>query len=87
LTRRLSFTLYNTFVFFKRVLDAVDVIAVSIWHRGNDLVIAGSRVAKKHIRNASYHITNAELAHLPLPRISTICCTSLCSLLPKRRQF
>ena len=30
-------------MFFKRALDAVDVIAVSIWHRGNDLVIAGSR--------------------------------------------
>jgi hypothetical protein len=60
-------------VFFKRALNPVDVIAISIWHRGNDLVISGSRVAKKSIRNAGHHLTNVELAHRPLPRISTTC--------------
>ncbi len=41
--------LYDALMFFKRAFDFIDMIAVSIWHRSNDLVIAGSRVTKKHI--------------------------------------
>jgi hypothetical protein len=65
-------------VFFKRTLDPVHVIAVSVWHRGNDLVIAGSRVAKK---NAGHHFTNVELVHRPLPNLLH----HSCLLLPKRQ--
>ena len=65
---------------FKRTFNPVHVIAVSIWHRGNNPVIAGSRMAKKHIRNAGHHLTNVELAHRPLPRTQRLVAPSL---LPK----
>ena len=57
---------------FKRTFDPVHVIAVSIWHHGDNPIISGSRVAKKPIRDAAHHLTNVELAHRPLPRIATI---------------
>jgi hypothetical protein len=59
-------------VLFERTFDPVHVIAVSIWHHGDNPIISGSRVAKKPIRDAAHHLTNVELAHRPLPRISTI---------------
>jgi len=55
-------------MFLKRTFNAVNVIAVSVRHRGDDLVIPGSRVAKKNIWNAGHHFTNAELAHHPFPQ-------------------
>ena len=60
---------YDTFVLFKRAFDPIHVIAVSIWHRGNNLVIAESRMAKKLIWNAGHHLPNVEFGALPLPRV------------------
>src|SRR5260370_38528341 len=68
--------LYDAVVFFKRTLNPVHVIAVSVGHRGNDPVIAMSLGAKEHIRNPGHHFTNAELAHRILPPSLTICGTS-----------
>jgi hypothetical protein len=51
---------YDTFVLFERAFDPIHVFAVSIWHRGNYPVIAGSRAAKKPVRNAGHQLTNVE---------------------------
>jgi hypothetical protein len=55
--------LYDALVFLKRTFDPIHMIAVSIWHPTNDLVIARSRVTKKHIRNAGSRIVIS--AHYP----------------------
>ena len=59
--------LYDALMFFKRTFDPIHMIAVSIWHPTNDLVIARSRVTKKHIRNAGNYFTNGELMHRLTP--------------------
>jgi hypothetical protein len=59
--------LYDALMFFKRTFNPVHMIAVSIWHRSDDFVIAGSRMTKKHIWNAGNHFTNAELMHRLIP--------------------
>src|SRR5262245_32284615 len=83
--------LYDALVFFKRTFDPIHMIAVSIWHPTNDLVIARSRVTKKHIRNASNYFTNGELMHrLNPPRVRTICSTNALQRLRRkngRNQF
>jgi hypothetical protein len=48
------------------------VITISIWHRGDNLVVAGGHIAKKHIRCPGHHLTNVELAHRALPRVSLL---------------
>jgi hypothetical protein len=55
--------LHNAFVLFKRTLDAVYVIAVSIRHLSDDPIIPTAFGAKKQIRNPGHHFPNAELAH------------------------
>jgi hypothetical protein len=54
-------------MFFNRTLDSIHVIAVSIWHCGNNLVGTGSRVAKRHIRNqvTTSPTLNWRIAHSP----------------------
>jgi hypothetical protein len=63
---------YSTFVLFYRTLDPIDVIAIPIRHRGDNPVIAGSRMAEKPVWKAGHHLTDAELMHRPLPRSPTI---------------
>ncbi len=70
--------MHDAFMFLKRTFNAVNVIAVSVRHRGDDLVIPGSRVAKKHIWNAGHHFTNAELAHHPSPKLEDLLHLSFC---------
>ena len=43
------------------------MITVSIRHRGDYPIIAGSCVTKEPVWNAGHHLTNVELAHGPLP--------------------
>src|SRR5262249_55544007 len=60
LTRTLSFTIQED--------DLIqNVIAISMWRRGNNLVIARSRMAKRLIRDAGHHFANVALPHWPLP--------------------
>jgi hypothetical protein len=59
--------LYDALMFFKRTFNSIYMIAVSIWHPTNDLVIAGSRVTKKHIGNAGNYFTDGELMHRLTP--------------------
>src|ERR1700732_759014 len=54
-------------MFFNRTSDPIHVFAVSIWHRSNYLVIARSRVTKKHVRNDGNYFTDAELMHRLVP--------------------
>src|SRR5947199_5355552 len=63
---------YRAFVLFERAFDPVHAIAVAIGHRGDDLVIAGSRMAKTHIRSPGHHLTNVELAHRAPPISATV---------------
>ena len=63
---------YNALTFFERTLDPIYVIPVSVRHRSDYLVVARSRVTKEPVRNTRDHLTNVELAHLPLPRGSTV---------------
>jgi hypothetical protein len=56
----------------ERALNSVHVIAVAIWHRSIDLVLAWRCVAKKNIWNAGHHVTDVELAHPLLPRASNL---------------
>jgi hypothetical protein len=53
---------------FKRTFNPIHVIAVSIWYRADNPIIAGSRVAKKSFWNVGHYLTNVELAHCA-PRI------------------
>jgi len=54
-------------MFLERTLDLVCVIAVPIWHQGNDPVVAGSRVTDKHVRNTGNDFTHPELVHRLIP--------------------
>jgi hypothetical protein len=78
--------LYDALMFLKRTFNPVHMITVSIRHRSDNFVIAGSRVTKKHIRDAGDHVTRAELMHSPTPTGSTICCAFLFSLRSKGLQ-
>jgi hypothetical protein len=43
------------------------MIAVPIWHQGNNPVVAGSRVTDKHVRNTGNDFTHPELVHRLIP--------------------
>ena len=54
---------YDALVFFERAFDPVHTIAISIRHCSNNLVVAGSRRSRNHVRNAGHHFADAELTH------------------------
>jgi hypothetical protein len=54
-------------MFFERTFNLIHMIAVSIWHRSNDLVAARSRVTLKQVRNEGNYFTDAELMHRLVP--------------------
>ena len=60
--------LYDALIILERTFKSIHMIAVSIWHHSNDLVIARSRVTKKHVWNTGDYFTNAELMHRLTPR-------------------
>ena len=60
--------LYYALMVFGGLFDLIHMIAISIWHRSNDLVAARSRVTKKHVRDEGNYFTDAELMHRLAPQ-------------------